>query len=196
MAAKPKKIIKDEVSLAWEVLKKKTKREKNDKEEKKEEAKENEKEEEPLEESVTPKERTEFFSILPEKAPSLESSKASQDLESSVGRAPKETEEEKEMVSYFSRQGYTKANPEEIERKYERLEFVDDIKASRNAVFEKADITQFTTKGRHMQFENLPSGQSEFVSSMEYGTRPKNEEEKMEFGFERKEKKYKPIKVH
>ncbi|MEM2956455.1 MAG: hypothetical protein QW041_02705 [Candidatus Pacearchaeota archaeon] len=124
-------IIDNEISKAWEMLKKKKSKKESDIP--KESAEEKEKPEN-LEESLIPKEKEEFISILPEKASSLE---IERNLEATVGMSSKiEKEEEKEeKISYL-------AKPSEEERKYESpiislSEFTPIPK-----IFEKAELAE------------------------------------------------------
>ena len=133
----------DEVAKAWEALRKKkgkTGEEAEESEKEKAEAEEEteiKEEEKNLEETLTPKEM-EKFSIIPEKAPSLE---FQENLESAVG-SPSRREEEKEgqkETPYVIR-------PTE-ERKYERPLISLSEMAPEPRIFEKADIAEMA-KGR------------------------------------------------
>ena len=134
----------DEVSLAWEALKKKIKKENVERTagSSKEDAGENlETEKENLEETLNPsEEKFEFKSILPEKAPSLE---FSENLEETVNFAPQEEEkkeEKKEGFDYSTKPSYTTARDDDNERESPIVSLRQFAQAPQ--VFERVEMTE------------------------------------------------------
>lgn len=150
-----KKVISDEVTLAWEAIKRKPNPKAEKGKEEKEKSDESE-EKENLEETIIPKEKSEFISTLPEKAPSLEFTK--QNLESSLGpRTANEEKKEEDEKGYQSPKSYIGKKQE----KYNRLEFAENITVKAPTAFSHPDLSERTVKGRHMHIGEFISGKQE-----------------------------------
>ena len=150
-------MVEDEVKKAWEALKR-SKKGKSEEEE--EEAKEQDKtvdqaqrvqnvrqvqreenEEETLENALAPEEKEEF-SVLPEKAPSLEITEAKQNLENTIGPFFGE-EEKEEKVSYATKKKQKDYfGKEEEEIKYKKPEIESAVEFASPQMFRESDIVQ------------------------------------------------------
>jgi len=145
----------DEVKQAWEkaqarfsgkahnVKAKKEKKKTEEETDKKAKEVEVPSEEENLEGSLIPEEREEF-SKLPSRAPSLELTGATQNLESTIGPFFGGEEEKEEKVSYSGKKKQTgyfgKGDEEEI--KYERPVIESPVEFAAPTLFKESDITQ------------------------------------------------------
>jgi len=176
-----KKIIDDEVSRAWEALKKKkTEEEKNEEEEEKEENLEGALELKP--------EKPEFVSVLPEKAPSLELTGAKQNLENTIGPFL-ESEEKEEKISYSPKKkedkGYVASKEPEEEQHYEnpmllRAEFTAP------QIFQESEIVRMAKGALHAPEKEIWG--KEYISAEE----KELSHEKLEREKKESVKKYKP----
>ena len=179
---KPSKKIIDEVSLAWAKIQHKdkskaAKKGSGDAQVQSEEEKEN------LEEAITPQEKSEFVSTLPERAPSLEFN-ARQNLESAIGtNLKKEEDKEEDEKGYSSPKDYLGKK----EEKYNRLDFAESITVRAPTAFEHTDLSEIANKGRHMHMNEFIAGKQEQL--LDYTVKDFRNE-KIELDISKKAKKY------
>jgi len=191
-------MVEDEVKKAWEMLRKAKKgksEEAQDKRaqvqrEEKEEAEKPEKEEETLETSLIPEEKEEF-SVLPGKAPSLEITGATQNLESTIGPFFGGGEEEKEeKVSYTAKKKQNDYfGKEEEEKQYQRPVIESAVEFAAPQMFRESDIVQMARMAAPRP--EKVSSEREYVS-MENVELKELEHEKLTRERRETVKKYKP----